>query len=253
LKERVADRIIREADGFLDADPISRTLRGRRLLHQSRECLERVLVLATAYHLTGHDRYRERCEREMLAAASFEDWNPNHFLDVAEMTLALAIGYDWLFDELKPSSKERIRPAIVEKALKLPFETRHDGWVRASNNWGQVCHGGLTAGALAVMEEEPELAAKTILNALENVTVSMEAYAPKGSYPEGPSYWGYGTTYNVILIAVLNSALGTDFGLSNAPGFDQTGGYPPLVTGPSGETFNYSDGGSGRGPQPALF
>jgi len=35
-----------------------------------------------------------------LAAARFGDWNPKHFLDVAEMTFALAIWYDWLFDQL---------------------------------------------------------------------------------------------------------------------------------------------------------
>ena len=47
--------------------------------------------------------------------------------------------------------------------------------------------------------------------------------------------------------------LGTDFGLSHAPGFDQTGQYPSLVGGPSGAFFNYADGGSGRGPEPFLF
>jgi hypothetical protein len=36
----------------------------------------------------------------MLAAAAFSDWNPSHFLDVAEMTAALAIGYDWLYEEV---------------------------------------------------------------------------------------------------------------------------------------------------------
>ncbi len=105
-----------------------------------------------------------------------------------------------------------------------------------------MCHGGLTAGALAVMEDEPELAARTVHNAIHNVTRSMAVYAPRGSYPEGPGYWAYGTSYNVVLIAVLESALGTDFALSKAPGFDVTGQYPGLVTGPSGLTFNYADG-----------
>jgi hypothetical protein len=81
----------------------------------------------------------------------------------------------------------------------------------------------------------------------------MAAFAPNGSYPEGPGYWSYGTTYNVLLIAALESVLGTDFGLSLAPGFSQTGEYLPLATGPSGQTFNYADGGAGRGVEPALF
>lgn len=253
LNRALADYLVGAADELLDAAPITRTLEGRRLLGQSRRCLERVLKLATAYHLSGDDRYARRAEAEMLAAAGFADWNPSHFLDVAEMTMALGVGYDWLFDTLSPESRATLRAAILEKGVKLPFETSHRGWVRARNNWGQVCHGGLTVGALAVLEDEPALAARTVHNALQNVTVSMAAFAPKGSYPEGPGYWAYGTTYNVLLIDALERVLGTDFGLAQAPGFDLTGQYPAMVTGPSGATFNYADGGSGRGPEPALF
>ncbi|RME95169.1 MAG: hypothetical protein D6766_03960, partial [Verrucomicrobia bacterium] len=223
LKQRVAEVIVRKARALERQKPVERVLEGRRLLGQSRRCLERVLLLATAWHLTGDERFVRRAEREMLAAAEFTDWNPNHFLDVAEMAFGLAVGYDWLYDQLRPEAREAIRQALRDKALRLPFETRHRGWVRASNNWGQVCHGGLTTAALAILEDEPELAARTILNALQNVTVSMRAYAPKGSYPEGPGYWSYGTTYNVLLIAALESVLGSDYGLSGAPGFDQTG------------------------------
>jgi hypothetical protein len=253
LRKQLADSIIQQADALFGAEPIERQLQGRRLLSVSRRCVERVLILATAYHLTGDTRYAERCRKEMLAAAHFSDWNPSHFLDVAEMTFALAIGYDWLYDKLNAASRKEIRTAIVEKSLKLPFETKYRAWVHARNNWGQVCHGGLTAGALAVMDDEPDLAARTIQNAVENVVTSMEAFAPHGSFPEGPGYWNYGTTYNVLLIASLASALGTDFSLSAAPGFSETGAYPAMVYGPSGQYFNYADGHAGRHPEPILF
>jgi len=253
LRQAVAEAVVHQADLMLKVPPVTRTLQGRRLLGQSRRCVKRVVTLAMAYHLTGNDRYVQRCKQEMLAAARFTDWNPSHFLDVAEMTFALAIGYDWLYHQLDQASQEEIRKAIVQKGVVLPFETRHKGWVRAQNNWGQVCHGGLTAGALAVMEHEPDLAARTVHNALHNVTRAMAAYDPKGSYPEGPGYWAYGTSYNVLLIAVLESALGTDAGLTKAPGFSQTGQYPALACGPSGLFFNYADGGAERSPQPALF
>jgi hypothetical protein len=253
LRKAVAEAVVRQASAMQDIAPITRTLEGRRLLGQSRTCVKRVLTLAMAYHLTGDARHAERCQQELLAAAQFRDWNPNHFLDVAEMTFALAIGYDWLFHQLNAASREEIRTAIVKKGVALPWETSHKGWVKARNNWGQVCHGGLTAGALAVLEDEPDLAARTVHNALHNVTRSMAEYAPEGSYPEGPGYWAYGTSYNVLLIAVLETVLGTDFGLTQAPGFSQTGQYLSVATGPSGLFFNYADGGAERSPEPSLF
>ena len=253
LRRAAADAVVRQAEQMRDAAPVTRKLQGRRLLGVSRTCVKRVLTLAMAYHLTGDGKHAVRCKQEMLAAARFSDWNPSHFLDVAEMTFALAVGYDWLYDQLDAAERAEIRAAMIQKGLALPWETQHKGWVKARNNWGQVCHGGLTAGALAVLEDEPQLAARTVHNALQNVPRSMAAFAPEGGYPEGPGYWSYGTSYNVLLIAVLESAVGTDFGLSAAPGFDKTGQFLALATGPSGLTFNYADGGAQRSPEPSLW
>ena len=44
-------------------------------------------------------------------------WSPSHFLDDAEMTTAVAIGYDWCYDYLKPAKREIIEKAILEKAF----------------------------------------------------------------------------------------------------------------------------------------
>jgi hypothetical protein len=252
LHEHVGDLVIRQADALMEVEPVERVVTGRRLLGESRKCLMRTSTLAMAYHLTGDPRYAVRCQDEMLSAAVFSDWNPSHFLDVGEMTLALAIGYDWLYDQLDPEARTAIREAIIEKGLRTSQRDDYQGWVRATNNWGQVCHAGMVAGALAVLEDEPDLAADIVHRALVNVPRSMSAFAPKGSYPEGPGYWVYGTSFNVILIDLLDSVVGTDFGLSAAPGFAETGQYVNLMTGPSGRYFNYADGGDGRPMLPVL-
>lgn len=252
-RDRLAAAIIQHADLLSEVEPVTRTLQGKRLLGQSRRCLERLVNLSMAYQLTGKTKYVDRGKQEMLAVAAFSDWNPSHYLDVAEMTLAMAIGYDWMFDALDETSRQTIRQAIRDKGVALPFTTKHNRWVRATNNWGQVCHCGMTAGALAILEDEPQLTAKTIQNAIQNLPRSMKAFAPNGSYPEGPGYWAYGTSFNVVLLAMLEAALGSDFQLSDSDGFGETGQYLSLVTGPSGETFNYADGGAGRRPQAALY
>jgi hypothetical protein len=253
LLRSIARSIREDAGAMLDVPPIERRLEGRRLLGESRRAVRRVLTLSMAALLTEEPVYVERAALEMQAAAAFADWNPAHFLDVAEMTFALAVGYDWLYAHLDDATRAVVRSAILEKGVRVPLDTGHHGWTRSRNNWGQVCHAGLVAGALAVLEDDPEAAIRTVHRALSNVTVSMAMYDPKGSYPEGPGYWSYGTTYNVLLIAILESVLGSSFGLDRAPGFDQTGAYPALMTGPSGLYFNYADGGAGRGCEPALY
>ena len=244
--------LLREADRQLVTTPVERVLIGRRLLDKSRTCLARVTHLALAWRLTGERKYLDRARTELIAAARFSDWNPKHFLDVAEMTNAVGIGYDWLYAALDEDTRSLLRQAIVEKGL-TPSLTA-DSWSRATHNWNQVCNGGLAVGALAIAETAPALAAQIIARAVNTVPAAMHEYAPDGAYPEGPGYWSYGTTYNVILISALQSALGTDFGLSGQPGFLATADYYLHVIGPSGYYFNYSDcGRGGQGVTPAMF
>ena len=111
-------RILDYCDETLKEAPVKRIKEGKRLLGVSRIVLKRVFYLSYAYRMTGEKEYLRRAEKEMLAAASFIDWNPSHFLDVSEMSMGLAIGYDWLFNELLPDSRKKIRQAIVEKAIE---------------------------------------------------------------------------------------------------------------------------------------
>ncbi len=123
LAASLAKAVVRNAIALEEIPPITRELTGRRLLGQSRRCVERVLTLATAFHLTGDARHARRCEQEMLAVAAFQDWNPTHFLDVAEMTFALAIGYDWLYAQFALGDgrvKLRSNDASLELAVLAP-------------------------------------------------------------------------------------------------------------------------------------
>ncbi|MDR2849148.1 MAG: DUF707 domain-containing protein, partial [Verrucomicrobiota bacterium] len=244
-------RILYDADQMLALPPSAREMEGRRLLGVSRAALHRITTLAMAYRLGGKPEHRDRCTAEMLAVAGFSDWNPSHFLDVAEMTLALAVGYDWLYNDLDPATRATLADALLEKGLRTSLPPT--GWVKASNNSGQVCPAGRLAGALALLDREEPLAAEITHRAIEHLPRSMAAFAPKGCYPEGPGYWAYGTDFNVLAIALLEGVLKSDFGLTALPGFTATANYPDLVTGPSGMAFNYADGGSGRGTDCATW
>lgn len=220
---------------------------GLRLLATSRRVLDRVQALAFLYRMDGDRRWAERAWAELHAAAAFKDWNPRHFLDTAEMTHAFAIGYDWLHDFWTPEQRAELRAAIVEKGLKQALGTRrgHMWWSRANHNWNQVCNGGLGMGALAVADEEPEVAAQILHDALASLPRAVSEYGPDGAWAEGPGYWHYATMYTVAFMAGLQSALGTDFGLSAIPGFSQCGLFLIHTIGPSGRSFNYADAHEG--------
>lgn len=251
-KEIQAD-LIREADRIVELPVNQRIKIGKRLLSVSRENLRRVFDLCYAYRMTGQKKYALRAEQEMLAAAAFSDWNPSHFLDVGEMTMALAIGYDWLYDKLSPASREIIRTAIVEKGLKASLDEKDAWFLEAEHNWNQVCNGGMLYGALAVYDTDKDFALSIINRSINTIQKAMEQYAPDGAYPEGIGYWSYGTSFNMMFIAALEKAYKTDFGLLDFPGFLQTGIYSQELITPSLHTFNYSDNGARAGFNPTVF
>lgn len=246
--------ILAECDKIIDQPPVERIKIGRRLLDKSRECLRRVFQLSYAYRTTGDKKYLKRAEQELLAVSAFEDWNPTHFLDVAEMTMAVAIGYDWLFDGLSDDSRKTIREAIITKGINPSFEDKYNSFLKAEHNWNQVCNAGMTFGVLAIAEHEPELARRIITRAVASIPRAMKtSYEPDGAYPEGFSYWEYGTSFNVLFNSVIEKALGTDFGLANTPGFLKTAGFLQNLIGPMGLADNWGDSGLRDGLSPAMF
>ncbi len=251
--EKMHQAILTECSKILAKSPVERVLIGRRLLDKSRECLRRVFYLSYAYRMTGKQVYFIRAESELLAVAEFSDWNPSHFLDVAEMTMGMAIGYDWLYDKLPEESRKKISDAIVSKGLYPSFDSKYNWFLTSSNNWNQVCNAGMTYGALAVQEDYPDLAQQIIDRAFETIKLSMGEYQPDGVYPEGYSYWGYGSSFNVMFLSAVEKVLGSDGGLNATTGFLETARYLEHVLAPSGKCFNYSDAGLGGNLSPAMF
>jgi hypothetical protein len=157
------------------------------------------------------------------------------------MVMALAIGYDWLFDVLSPDTKAMVVAAVKEKGFDAAKNEKNAWFYNSKNNWNSVCNGGLTYGALAMFEEMPTEAKAIIEKCMQTNPKAMSGYGPDGGYPEGYMYWGYGTSFQALLIAVLESALGTDNALSSAPGFLESARFIQYMNTPTGGCFNYSD------------
>ncbi len=218
------------------------------ILPISREQVYRMVNLALAYRLSGDRRFAEKAEKELVHVCNFPDWDPIHYLDVAEMTTAVAIGYDWLYDVLAPSTRQLVVHSIKTKALDLVVEEYNtgnaDSWAKRETNWNVVCNTGMVLGALAIEEHYPELAKHIIGEAVRYIPNCLKHFAPDGVCYEGPAYWGYTNMYLSLLLKALNDNFGGDFGLSEMVGVDKSVLYYMHSTSPSGKIFNFANSGS---------
>jgi hypothetical protein len=227
---------------------LTRKMEGRRLLAVSREMLYRMNILSMVYRLEKDPAVLKRIDDELKAVCSFSDWNPSHYLDVAEMSLAVAIAVDWVGDALPKATVDLAKTSLIEKGIKPSYpDNGVPGWVNGTNNWNQVCNGGMIAASIVIAEKDPELAAKTISRSLNGMPNALKQYVPDGLYPEGATYWGYGTSFSVITSSILESAFGKDFGLAEYPAFVESADFRLLCVAPSGWYYNFADCGDKGG------
>ncbi len=226
---------------------LERKMVGRRLLGTSREMLYRMNILGMVYRMEKAPDVLKRIDEEVMAVCNFSDWNPSHYLDVAEMLMAVALAVDWAGSDLPEATVEAAKNALIEKGINPSYnEAGNVGWIDGTNNWNQVCHGGMIAASVVIAEQDPELAARTISRALDGMPHALEEYGPDGVYPEGSTYWGYGTSFSVLTASMLESAFGTDFGLAEYPAFMESADFRLLSIAPSGWYYNFADCGDQR-------
>lgn len=238
--DHLISTVIARADLTLKKPMLKYERQGRRLLAVSRDAIQRILDLSTAWKVTKKKPYLDRARDEMLTICKFPDWNPNHHLDTAEMQTALAIGYDWLFHDLTKDERKTISTTLIEKGLKSTLQ--HDYVLSRTNNWNQVCIGGLVLSAIALSELEPELSKKAIDASLKAVHTGLKAgYPADGAYSEGGGYWSYGTIYTILTIEALRTAKLPYETILSHPGFLESGVYIRQLYGSSNKLFNYGD------------
>jgi Heparinase II/III-like protein len=259
IKENLAarelyDDLVESAHRTLSEPPVEYKLVGSRLLDRSRTCLARVRLLAFLWRLDRKREYLDRAMKELNAAASFPDWHPAHFLDTAEMTHAVALGYDWSFPDLPPADRDRLAKAILDKGLApgLKAYTEKVSWSQPDTNWNQVCNGGLGLGALAVGDVYRNQANSILNSAINSLLPAMDLYSPDGGWIEGPGCWAYATEYAAAFLAGIDTTFHRDYELSNAAGFDRAGDFRVQYVGPSGLQFNFADADEKPEPAPSM-
>ena len=185
----------------------------------------RLLSFAALYRMTGEKQYNERCAAECEAIADLTDWNAEASMaSAAPLALAVTLAYDWCHSIWSEGRKARIERAVLRYFMRPGVEAyngRARMWRSGSAASAEI-NCALTAAALAFANVYPETALKLLRHSLRNVLPCFDAYAPDGGYPEGVAAWERSTRALTLLIAMLRSAVGKDYGLATAPGFSAT-------------------------------
>ncbi|MBR4308487.1 MAG: heparinase II/III family protein, partial [Oscillospiraceae bacterium] len=214
---------------------------GVRLLGVSRLASYRITWMAFLYQVSGDQRFAKRAVEEMLQVCSFSDWNPSHYLDVAQMCYGVGIGYDWLYYYMSDAQRKTVSTALYKLAISQQQDQSKSTYLRTNSNWNPWCNAGLSIAACAIYENYPSQCSFVLSKAVTNVQSHNATLTPAGSYAEGPGYYQLGAGFMVILMETLRSVLGTDFGLSDMEGIKESGQYLLAMNGYS-NTFNFGDG-----------
>lgn len=246
LARQLAAFLKTKADSIAEAPQIPYKMdKYGNMLWTSRAYVLRLGTLSLAYRLYGEQKYLDAANKTLLWVCGYKDWDPKHYLDTAEMTTAVAIAYDWLFDALPETTRKIIKGSIYKNSISNVLREYEKGgpgsWAKRETNWNVVCNTGMTLGALAVAEDYPEEAETILKNAAHYMPNCLKHFAPDGVCYEGPAYWGYTNSYLSLYLKAVNDNGGDQGGIGQLPGVSRTALFYKRTLTPSGQRFNFGN------------
>lgn len=233
--------VVAQANSTLDA-PLEKYTNPSSL---ERVTINRVPTWAMAYLYTGDIKYKDRVWADIENICRYIDWNYGASLEVGDYARAVALMYDWLYDDWTEEQRRVMRNALVRNAFApaLSYMRTNTGFVTQTNNWNEVINSGLGMAALALADEPGyEDLCNEILNRTVNaLPTGLASFAPDGLSPEGVAYWTYAIYTFSQYDKSLFMTLGTDFGLSDMEGLERTGYFPIAAMSTAGNVFDFGD------------
>lgn len=228
----------------------------KKALKQARDITQQAMQHAFLFRVTDNPVNLTEAVAYLTAACELPDWNPDHFLDLAEITFGVSVASNWLDGSLQPAQRTMIQQAIEQKAFNvyLDLAAKPGGrfWTRGENNWTIVCNGALYVAS--VLNPGYAKSEGVQRESYANLKKGLELYAPDGLWFEGPMYWSYATNYAVFAMEAERWSTGKKSPLVADPGIDRTLPTFFSLVGPSGKTFNYGDANTENiGVTPAVL
>jgi len=183
-----------------------------------RSCLSTAVNLAFVYQMTGDKQYADKAFEFADAVCDVPTWNGGDFhsfpiiyhrvwprgadddqvnftydIHVGDTARDMAVVYDWLYPALDTTQRDRIRGALIERAILL-VRGNYDyhWWATAYRcNWCSVCFSGLGCAAMTLLTENPEFT-DVFAASYNGISHYLDSFGVDGGWQEGCSYWSYG-------------------------------------------------------------
>ncbi len=194
--------------GFTNSDPTLGYL--RRNMHAAH-------LLAFVYQMTGDERYARKAFEFADAVCDLPTWVDRRHqfpiiysrvwpwgvrddqaafgfdIESADTARMLAAVYDWLYPALSKRERDRIRGALLEKAItRVRGNAEYHWWAESYRcNWSPICWAGLGTASLALMTEDPNLR-DLVAESHNRVILALNEIGEDGGWQEGCGYYRKG-------------------------------------------------------------
>ena len=184
------------------------------LLNYLRDYKLAARLLAFLYQMTGEEKYARKSFEFTDAVCNLPTWVDRRHeypviydrvwpwnvpddqaafgydIETADTAWTLAAVYDWLYPALDKRQRDRIRGALLEKAImRVRGNYEYHWWATSYRcNWCAVCFAGLGAASLSILTEDPHLA-DVVAESYNSITRLLDEIGVDGGWQEGCGYY----------------------------------------------------------------
>lgn len=210
------------------------------------ELLYAIRHLAVAGKIVKDDAMVAHAKAWLLASA---EWDPEGSTSRAytdewayRVVLAIAWGYDWLYDELTQDERDFVRKSLLDRTRQVAEHLIDSAKIHLfpyDSHAVRSVSSVVIPACITMWDEEPE--------AREWLDYSIEflstVYTPwgdgQGGWAEGPHYWMTGMAYLIDAANLLRSYM--DIDLYQRPFFQNTGDFPVYTKAPDTRRATFGD------------
>ncbi len=217
-----------------------------RGIYLEREFLTRITNFSLAYLISRDARYRDAARAWLLGLARMPEWagkcgnRPDAGLYAGFGEIALAVGYDWLYDDLSPEERAEVVKKLASVADTL-YQATYEGEWWTGAYWHHdlmIPVAGLGVGALALRGERPE-AEQWLARAIEETEAVLARIGEDGAWHEGAAPWAFGTMSLLLFLDPLERDAGRAFW--SHPWIEHTAYYRLYAWLPPDKVVNFDD------------